>query len=344
MSFFGYLLVNLYFALEEMEVFLTVIQIKNLNFSYESGLAPIFSNINLDFDSSWKLGIIGRNGRGKTTLLKILSGDLIGQGEIVTNLNFVYFPKFISNKNLLTIDVLTQNQEFPLWKLECEFMKLALNPEALHRHFNTLSGGEQTKALLAVLFLKENVFPLLDEPTNHLDLKTRQIIAKYLKNKKQGFIIVSHDRSFIDATVDHVAAIERTQMIVHQGNYSVYEEEKSMRDHYEAEKNKTLKKEIGRLKKTASDKEQWSKRREKDKHGDRHIKNSGLIVNKDQISARAKRVMKKAKNLEHRMEKRIKEKKGLLKDIEVTSELQMNYQPDVHKKFIINSKLGFILF
>ena len=87
------------------------------------------------------------------------------------------------------------------------------------RPFDSLSGGEQTKALLALLFSDDQHFPLIDEPTNHLDQRSRQQVAKYLKAKNQGFILVSHDRSFVDEVVDHVVAIEKQQLMLYQGNF-----------------------------------------------------------------------------------------------------------------------------
>lgn len=77
----------------------------------------------------------------------------------------------------------------------------------LWQPFSTLSGGEQTKLLLAALFAQPGKFPLLDEPTNHLDQNGRRQIAEYLQNKHQGFIITSHDQNFLDQVIDHTLVI-----------------------------------------------------------------------------------------------------------------------------------------
>src|SRR5699024_11909846 len=92
-------------------------------------------------------------------------------------------------------------------------------------------------------------------------------VASYLQNKKQGFILVSHDRRFVDEVVDHVLSIEKSQLILYQGNFSVYEEQKKRRDSYEQEQNIKLKKEIGRLKQSSEEKAEWSRGRERDKYG-----------------------------------------------------------------------------
>ena len=87
------------------------------------------------------------------------------------------------------------------------------------RPFETLSNGEQTKVLIAALFLNEGHFLLIDEPTNHLDAKARKSVAAYLKTKK-GFILVSHDRRFLDDCVDYILSLNRANIEVQRGNFS----------------------------------------------------------------------------------------------------------------------------
>lgn len=96
-------------------------------------------------------------------------------------------------------------------------------------------------------------------------MKGRQQVAAYLQKKKQGYILVSHDRTFLNQTVDHILAIEKSQLILYQGNFTTYEEQKAQRDAYEQAQNSKLKKEIIRLQKTAKEKAEWSFSREKDK-------------------------------------------------------------------------------
>lgn len=74
------------------------IQIKNLSFQYDQMTQPLFDHLNLQIDASWKLGLIGRNGRGKTTLMKLLQQQLTYSGQIVSDLNFYYFPQTVKNK------------------------------------------------------------------------------------------------------------------------------------------------------------------------------------------------------------------------------------------------------
>ncbi|MGM0125279.1 ABC transporter ATP-binding protein [Enterococcus sp. AZ194] len=321
------------------------IEIKNLSFGYDNQEGLLFDQATLNFDERWKLGLIGRNGRGKTTLLNILQGNLPYQGKINHQLAFVYFPQKIKDKNQLTYYVLNDICTFEQWELERELNLLHLSPDILWRDFPSLSGGEQTKVLLALLFIDQMHFPLIDEPTNHLDLLGRQQVAEYLKKKKQGFIVVSHDRNFVDEVVDHVLSIEKSQLVLYQGNFSVYEEQKRLRDEFEQAQNAKLKKEVSRLKKTAAEKAEWSRSREGDKTKSRtgFIDTENRRVNKGSIGADAARTMKRSKAIVTRMETQATEKEKLLKDIEYIDPLHMNYQPS-HKQRLLtveNLSLGY---
>ncbi|GMG71022.1 ribosomal protection-like ABC-F family protein [Tetragenococcus halophilus] len=315
------------------------IEIKDLTFGFDNLAEPLFDHTNLTIDTQWKLGLIGRNGRGKTTLLQLLLGKYAYSGIIKHQLEFTYFPQKISDKTLLTYDCLQALAVFDLWEIERELNLLQTNPEILWRPFDSLSGGEQTKILLALLFIDDHHFPLIDEPTNHLDIMARQQVANYLQAKRNGFIVVSHDRSFVNEVVDHVLSIEKSQLVLYQGNFSTYEEQKEQRDHYEQEENRKLKKEIGRLKQTAAEKAEWSRGRERDKQGNPNQKGSGAIYDTGAIGARAARTMKRSKAIVNRMEEKAEEKKGLLHDIEDVDSLTINYQPSYHKQLLKVEKL-----
>lgn len=115
----------------------------------------------------------------------------------------------------------------------------------LFRPYSSLSGGEQVKVLLAALFLREGAFLLLDEPTNHLDLEGRRVVSRYL-SRKSGFLLVSHDRAFLDGCVDHIMVINKRDIEVRQGSFSAWWRDKQARDDWERAENARLKREIGR--------------------------------------------------------------------------------------------------
>lgn len=233
----------------------------------------------------------------------------------------MYFPQAVAQAEDLTLFALQAITDFEQWELERELTLLQVDLEVLWRPFQSLSGGEQTKCLLALLFLEEGKFPLIDEPTNHLDVKARAIVAAYLQ-KKSGFILVSHDRDFLDATCDHILAIERKQIILYQGNFSTYEQEKALRDQTELAENDKLKQEITRLKGTAREKKNWADQRE-------NVSGATFVDKKV-----AKKQNVRAKNLEKRMQNEISDKEKLLKNLEKVDDLAMNYQPDFHKVLV----------
>lgn len=132
---------------------MSVIKVENLKFSYQGSGDIIFENVNFQIDTDWKLGFVGRNGRGKTTFLNLLRGKYEFGGRIISSVEFDYFPYTVSDKNRLTSEILQSvcpaAQEWELMR-ELNFLKMA--PDVLQREFNSLSNGEQAKALLATLF------------------------------------------------------------------------------------------------------------------------------------------------------------------------------------------------
>lgn len=321
-------------ALKTRRLLMSQIEIKQLTFSYPGQEKKLFDQVNLNLDSDWKLGLFGRNGRGKTTLLKLLQNQLEYRGKIFHRVSFKYFPQEIIDPNQLAIYALEQVTTFEEWKLERELDLMQVDREILWRPFVNLSGGEQTKLRLALLFIDQNDFPLIDEPTNHLDLDSRKQVAAYLNKKKQGFIVVSHDRQFVDEVCDHILVIGKAQISLYHGNYSTYKQEKQLSDNFESTQNEKLKKDISRLKKTALEKEKWSGTREKDKQGDPRKKGSGAIYDTGHIGARAARVMKRSKTLEKRMKNEIQNKEKLLKNVEQIDLLALNFQPSHQQKLL----------
>lgn len=221
---------------------MSMIKVENLTFAYPSSYDNIFENVSFIIDTDWKLGFIGRNGRGKTTFLNLLLGKYEYNGKIISSVQFDYFPYQVDDKNKLTEDILkTIAQTAEEWEFMRELSYLEADVDIIYRPFSTLSNGEQTKALLAALFLNENHFLLIDEPTNHLDTKARETVAAYLKRKK-GFILVSHDRRFLDSCVDHVLSLNRTNIEVQNGNFSTWIKNFEMQQESELAQSERLKK------------------------------------------------------------------------------------------------------
>ena len=212
---------------------MSLIQVSNLTFAYDGSYENIFENVSFQIDTNWKLGFTGRNGRGKTTFLNLLLGKYEYQGNISASAQFSYFPFPVPDKSILAVDAVdASNPDYEYWRVQREMAKLQLDDEVLYRPYSTLSNGEQTKLQLAVLFSKENNFLLIDEPTNHLDIRGRELVSRYL-NSKKGFILVSHDRAFLDGCVDHILSINKSDIQVCKGNFSTWMENKQRQDDFE---------------------------------------------------------------------------------------------------------------
>lgn len=365
------------------------IKVSNLTFSYDTNYENIFENVSFEIDTDWKLGFIGRNGRGKTTFLNLLRGKYKYSGTIISSVSFDYFPFDIrqgeikqeelvksndegaelTNKNLKenTLNIIkniiapfseweekmnfciSENTEESMLEygrlldlymshdgyiidelIEKEIRKLDVEVDVLGRSFETLSNGERTKLMLAALFLKKNNFLLIDEPTNHLDIEGRESVASYL-NSKKGFILVSHDRHFVDKIVDHIISINKNDIEIQKGNFSSWNYNRELQDNYEIAQNDKLKKDIKHLEEAFKRAQKWSTLQENTKIG---LGVADKVNNRGWIGAQAARMMKKAKNAEHRREKALEDKKKLLKNIERTDDLKIHPQTYLKTNYI----------
>jgi len=294
---------------------MSLISVSNLTFAYEGG-GKIFESASFQIDTDWKLGFIGRNGRGKTTFLNLLLGKYEYEGTITGATEFEYFPYEVAEA-ANTLDALHDAiPHIEQWELLRELSLLDVNEDVLYRPFETLSRGERTKASLAALFCKDNRFLLLDEPTNHLDMHARRVLGRYLRSKK-GFILVSHDREFLDTCIDHVLSINKMNIEVQRGNFSSWRENKRRQDSMELAENDRLKKDIKRLNEAARRTSDWSDKVEKTKKG------TGLRVDRGYVGHKAAKMMKRSKSIEARLEAEIEEKAGLLRNVESVDDLKI---------------------
>ncbi len=303
---------------------MALISIQDLTFGYDGSAELLFEYVSFQLDTDWRLGFVGRNGRGKTTFLLLLMGQYEFRGRISAPTAFDYFPFPVADNRATGAEIAEGCcPGLPRWRLLRELAQLELDEAALYRPFATLSNGERTKLLLAALFLRENRFLLIDEPTNHLDLHGREVLSRYLHGKK-GFILVSHDQAFLDGCVDHVLSINRATIQVQKGNCSTWMETCRLRDEFELAENARLKKEISRLEQTAREKSAWADKSEREKLG------AGMA--KPYLAEKSRKANKRAKAIAGRQEAAIEEKSRLLKDIEKADSLRLpclNYRSEV---------------
>ena len=299
---------------------MSLISVNNLTFCYDGSYNNIFEDVSFNIDTDWKLGLIGRNGKGKTTFLKLLQGKYKYKGTISKNVDVDYFPFEVTNKDRMSIEIVNEiapNVED--WEIMKELNLLNADTEILYRNFNLLSGGEQVKILLTSLFLKGNNFLLIDEPTNHLDIETRNNLVSYLE-KKKGFILVSHDRNFLDKVVNHIIAINNSNIEIQQGNFSSWKENKDRQDNFEIMQNERLQKDINRLEIASKNVAKWSNEAEK---GKSKRFNSETTIDKGYVGHKASKMMKSSKVMEQRIDRAIDEKTNLLRNVDRNDKLKL---------------------
>lgn len=315
------------------EDYMSLIKVSNLTFCYEGSFDNIFDNVSFLVDTDWKLGFVGRNGKGKTTFLKILQGELEYEGAISKSVEFDYFPYTFDkdDKEITAIDLMDKwKPGVEFWRVMIELSELKQDSEILYRPFITLSHGERTKVMLSVLFSGDNDFLLIDEPTNHVDITGRDIIKDYLARKK-GFILVSHDRDLLDECVDHVLVLNRSSIEVQTGNFSSWLENKEKTDAFKLAENEKHKKEIVKLKIAADRMSRRAIKNESTKIGFDPLKEpERCISTRSYIGAKTKKMQSRVKSVQNRIQKEIDEKEGLLADIESICELKIN--PLTHYK------------
>lgn len=302
---------------------MSLVDIRHLYFSYEGSPEPVFDDVSFSFDTSYRLGLIGRNGEGKTTFLRLLDGTLDDGGAIDIKVPVAYFPFSITHEDINLEDlVYLLKPEIEYWRFEKEFNLLGLDRCLLSRPYKELSGGEKTKFQLAILFSDDDYYLLIDEPTDHLDLKGREKLAEYL-HSKDNFLLVSHDRYFLDLVVDHILEFSNGNIELYNGNFSSWYQNYLDFKRYNINKNIRLKKEITRLNKSIEQATYFANKKEGEKIGNGPC-------DRGFIGARAKRLMKRAENIKKRKEQMVINKQRAIENIDEDEELRL--YPLVHPK------------
>ncbi len=316
------------------------LQVSNLTFSYEGSNDNVFEDVSFCIDTTWKLGLIGRNGKGKTTLLNLLMGKYEYTGSISGGTVFDCFPYTVpESDNDKTASELSYiwKPQVEEWQILIQLSQIGMDPECIYRPFGTLSYGERTRVMLAVLFTSDDEMLLIDEPTNHLDMSAREIVKAYLKTKN-GFILVSHDRDLLDAVTDHVLVLNRNSIEIQAGNFSSWQQNKERADAFALAENEKHLKQIGKLKAAADRSNRWAVKNENTKIGFDPLKEPERnISTRSYIGSKTKKLQARVKSYEKRMDREIEQKEGLLKDIEQITNLKIN-PLKYHKEVLIDAK------
>ena len=341
-----------------------------VDFAYPSAPTEVFQGLSLLIDTSWRTGLVGRNGHGKTTLLRLVAGELEPTAGAVENpVPVRLYPATCPVAGRSTFEVVRNSvAPFRAWEREMErlledgrapaleryadvherylaaggyemeariareFEVMGLPGGLMARAFEELSGGEQTRASIVALFLETAAFPLIDEPTNHLDRSGRERLASYLAGKR-GFLLVSHDRQFLDRAVDHVVSINASDVRVNQGNYSQWRAHMDEEIAAERRTRQRIERTVARLEVAARSTRRNAESREGDKY------RTGAM-DKGFIGHRAAKQMKRARNVERRIEAQLSEKRGLLRNAEKERHLSVRTTARRDERLVVVQNLA----
>jgi ATP-binding cassette subfamily F protein 3 len=200
------------------------------------GQKELFSDIDILIRRGEKIALLGANGTGKTTLLKIISGRLQADaGQVIygKNLSIGYYDQELGGLDLEQTVLEEIRNVKPISEEEARsfLASFLFKGDDVFKKISVLSGGEKSRLLLAKLILEENNFLILDEPTNHLDIQSKQVLEDALNDFDGTLLVVSHDRYFLDQVVEKVFELESGRIRIYPGDYTYYrwkkEEEKN---------------------------------------------------------------------------------------------------------------------
>ena len=212
-----------------------ILDLVNIGYTYDS--APLFENVDFNFQAGMRIGIVGRNGIGKTTLLKVIMGQLeptsgtIKTGQLV-KFNYVDQNRLQLNPEDRVIDAIGDGAEFVLFgddqlSLRAYLKRFLFTDDRIDTKVKLLSGGERSRLLLASILKRGGNFIILDEPTNDLDLATLRVLEEALVSFPGIIMAVSHDRYFLNRVCTGILAFEGHGRVDYSvGDYDYYLEKK----------------------------------------------------------------------------------------------------------------------
>lgn len=201
-----------------------ILEMNNLSIGYDK---PLISDINMKMRGFEKIGIIGNNGTGKTTLIKTILGEiqpLSGDYQFLKEMKVGYFDQNLSNFNPELTLIETIHGIYPqktLYDVRSDLAKVEFTGEDVFKRVKVLSGGELVKLQILLLMLERPDILVLDEPTNHLDIDSKNVIEDIFEEYDGPIIFISHDRYFINKVASKIIKLD-TEMHIYEGNYEEY--------------------------------------------------------------------------------------------------------------------------
>jgi len=275
------------------------------------GARQLLKDISFNIYSGDKIGFVGHNGTGKSTLLKIIMGqDKEFQGQVKLNDRVGYLPQFYDYPINQTVEEFFTELSYDYGSFLRMMKEFGFETNFLDRKIETCSGGEQTKLQLIRILIEEPELLILDEPTNHLDIETRDWIAEFLNKFQGGILLVSHDRYFLDQVVEEIWELEESKFNNYTGNYSEYRQQKKIEVARKWQEYEKYQAEEKRLKETVQKQQQFVNKADKGrKRTDsfwRQLKGSDRRTGR--MAKRVKTLKNQIEQVEHK-EKPIKNKK-----------------------------------
>ena len=193
-----------------------MIKIKDLSISFSG--KDLFTDVNIHLNPKEKIGLIGRNGAGKSTFLNLLLGRIepdTGEVELARNYQIGHLEQHIKFTHDTVLDevtsILSGDREYEGWKGESILTGLGFTYDEMMKDPKDFSGGYQVKINLAKLLLDEPNMLLLDEPTNYLDIHSIRWLKKFLNDWRQELILITHDRNFMNSVISHTLNIHNSR-------------------------------------------------------------------------------------------------------------------------------------
>lgn len=197
----------------------------------------IFKNVNFEIEREMKVALVAANGVGKTTLLRIITGEVQadhGHFEFGANVLHAIFKQnqheILDPKKTIWEQVL----DTPVRKTEGELRRMLgaflFSGESIYKNTSVLSGGEKNRLCMALTLLQDSNFLILDEPTNHLDIPSKDILLTALKAYPGTLLFVSHDQDFVSKLATHILELTPTGIIMYKGSFDDYLEQKKYRE------------------------------------------------------------------------------------------------------------------
>jgi len=234
---------------------------ENLSKSFDG--KKLFENVSLDIKRGERAAVIGPNGIGKTTLIKILLGELKSDSGIYrlgTNVNIGYYDQsqeILNSGKTIFSEISDSYPEMTSGEIRNALAAFVFTGDDVFKEISTLSGGERGRLSLAKIMLSKASLLVLDEPTNHLDMQSKEILENALRSYEGTVLYISHDRYFINRTATTIFEMTPFGLEKYLGNYDYYLEKKSDKRNIE-----TVQKEDGQLLKSETGKDSWLKQKE----------------------------------------------------------------------------------